>query len=216
MKIRLAIMTLIVIFSFSLSGIVDKECEVEYGSLMNIEKIYVTADQFLQDSFSLARKVFDSDYKPTFLIALWRGGASVGLAFTELFDYKKRPFRNHQSIRTSSYHVNQQKTEVEIFGLDCIIQILESGDKILIVDDVVDTGNTIEKVLEEFKEKCGRHCDVDIKVAAVYYKPEISSFKPDFYIHETSQWLVFPHEVTGLEIDAIRGFHGDAIADSLR
>lgn len=206
MRIQLVVM--LIVFCFSLNN-------VEAESLMNVEKKYVTADQFLQDSFSLARTVFDSDYKPTFLIALWRGGASVGLAFTELFDYKKRPFRNHQSIRTSSYHVNEQQSEVEIFGFDCIIKNLEPGDKILIVDDVVDTGKTIEKVLETFKEKCGQQCDVEIKVASVYYKPEFSSFKPDFYVHETSDWIIFPHEVTGLDLDAVRGFHGDVIADSL-
>ena len=45
----------------------------------------------------------------------------------------------------------------------------------------------------------------EIKVATPYFKPNKNKTnrKPDFYIHETEKWLVFPHELEGLSIEEI-------------
>jgi len=58
-----------------------------------MKKEYVTAQQFLEDSFKLAQIIFTSGFQPTFLIALWRGGAQVGIATQEYFSYKKTPIK---------------------------------------------------------------------------------------------------------------------------
>ena len=185
---------------------------------LSAEKKYISAQELLTDSFRLAAQVFESesDFRPTFLIALWRGGAPIGIAMTEYFTYKGCPIRNHGAVRVSSYNHNKQKATVEIFRPECIVEQIEKHDKILIVDDVVDSGQTLEAFVKKLKEDVLVDIpDEDIKVAAVYYKPKTSIFKPDYYVHETDEWLVFPHELEGMDIEEIALNKGTDIAQAV-
>ena len=85
-----------------------------------------------------------------------------------------------------------------------MIRQLESEDRLLIVDDVHDTGNSIAQIISDLKAACKKNTP-QIKVATPYYKPSknVSNFKPDYYLHETDQWLVFPHELDGLSLSEI-------------
>ena len=91
-----------------------------------------------------------------------------------------------------------------MYGLNYVIRKLESEDKLLIVDDVHDTGNSISRVISDLKAACKKNTP-EIRVATPYFKPNKnqSNFKPDYYLHETDQWLVFPHELEGLSISEI-------------
>ena len=81
---------------------------------------------------------------------------------------------------------------------------MESDDALLIVDDVYDTGLSIQRVIEDLKKACKKNTP-DIRVATPYFKPanNKTSYAPDYFIHETDQWLVFPHELQGLTADEI-------------
>ena len=76
-----------------------------------------------------------------------------------------------------------------------VVEDLRCADRILIVDDVLDTGKTIEAIYKFFNYNSiiGK-----IKIASVYYKPATSSICPDYYIHKTDRWIVFPHELEEL------------------
>ena len=56
------------------------------------------------------------------------------------------------------------------------------------------------------KARCRHNMPRDIRIATVYYKPRrnVTDLKPDFFVHETDQWLIFPHEIDGLTVDEIR------------
>ena len=75
----------------------------------------------------------------------------------------------------------------------------------LIVDDVHDTGHSIQQIISDIKFACKKNTP-DIKVATPYFKPTKNQTKnkPDFYLHETDDWLVFPHELDGLTIEEIK------------
>ena len=112
---------------------------------------------------------------------------------------------DHVAIRTSYYSgIDNKKEKVQVYGLNYVIRKLESHDRLLIVDDVHDTGHSIEQVINDIKTACKKNTP-EIKVATPYFKPEknLTNNKPDFYIHETDKWLVFPHELEGLTIDEI-------------
>ena len=142
----------------------------------------------------------DSNY----IIGVWRGGAPIGIAvqeFLSFLDIKS----DHVAIRTSYYSgIDNKKEKVQVYGLNYVIRKLESHDRLLIVDDVHDTGHSIEQVINDIKTACKKNTP-EIKVATPYFKPEknLTNNKPDFYIHETDKWLVFPHELEGLTIDEI-------------
>ncbi len=171
-----------------------------------MEKTYLRANDLLADSFLLAEKIYASGFRPDFIIGIWRGGTPVGIAVQEYLEYRAVK-TDHIAIRTSSYlGINQQAKTIRVHGLHYIIENVNADDSVLIVDDVFDSGRSIEAVINELSGKTRRNMPEVLKVACPWYKPanNKTDISPDFYLHETDAWLVFPHELVGLSIDEIK------------
>lgn len=171
-----------------------------------MDKYFITAQQLLEDSFKLGSLIFDSGFKPDFIIGVWRGGTPVGIAVQELLEFKGVD-SDHIAIRTSSYTgINQQSDTIKVHGLHYIIEEANSDDSLLIVDDVFDTGRSIDAIFRDLKTKTRRNMPGDIRTACPWFKPGNNkvNFEPDYYIHKTDKWLVFPHELQGLTDEEIR------------
>jgi hypoxanthine phosphoribosyltransferase len=170
--------------------------------MMN-EKRYVSAQELLNDAFELGIRVFKSDFKPSFIIGVWRGGTPVAIAVQEILDHFG--FKtDHIAIRTSSYgDINKRHKRVRVHGLEYIIQHANWNDGLLIVDDAWNSGNSIKTIIETLQAKMRRNLPDNIRIAAPWYKPDnnATDIMPDYYIHETDRWLVFPHELEGLTRD---------------
>ena len=71
---------------------------------------------------------------------------------------------------------------------------------LLIVDDVFDSGQSIDAIIAALAERTRKNLPQDIRVAVTYYKParNRSTRVPDYYLHETEAWLKFPHSLEGL------------------
>ena len=172
---------------------------------MSGEKTYITADQLLTDSFGLGMQILQSDFAPTHIVGIWRGGAPVGIAVQEILEFHGVP-TDHIAIRTSAYSgIDQQERTVRVYALGYLIDTLNPDDNLLVVDDVFDSGRSIEAFLDELGQRCRHNMPKNVRVATVYYKPSRNrtGLRPDFYIHETEDWLVFPHELNGLTRDEI-------------
>jgi hypoxanthine phosphoribosyltransferase len=172
-----------------------------------MEKLFIQADELLSDSFKLAWQVYESGYRPNYIIGVWRGGAPIGIAVQEFLDVLGVP-SDHIAIRTSHYKgIDERDSQVQVYGLNYIIKQVESEDSLLIVDDVHDTGISIQKIILDLQTACKKNTP-EIKVATPYFKPmkNKTDRKPDFYLHETEKWLVFPHELEGLSMDEIIQF----------
>ena len=89
--------------------------------------------------------------------------------------------------------------------MNYVIKKVESEDSLLIVDDVHDTGISIEKIVSDLKSACKKNTP-EIRIATPYFKPSKNRTKrkPDYYLHETDKWLVFPHELEGLSLSEIK------------
>jgi len=172
---------------------------------MSIEKHYINAEELLIDSFKLGEKVYRSGFRPDVIIGVWRGGAPIGIAIQEYLDYLDIP-TDHIAIRTSSYYeLGKGDKNVKVLGLEYILNTIQASDKLLIVDDVFDTGRSIHAIFEHLKKAMGNNMPSEIKTACPWYKPKqnITFRTPDFYLHQTDQWLVFPHELKGLSLEEI-------------
>lgn len=170
------------------------------------EKTFIDANQLLELSFKLAKLVVSSGFIPTHIVGVWRGGAPIGIAVQELLEYNGVNC-DHIAIRTSSYTgIDQQEATVKVFALGYLIDTLNADDALLIVDDVFDTGRSIEAFLNELQVRCRRNMPNSVRIATAFYKPSRNKtmLKPDFYIQETEDWLVFPHELKGLTDEEIR------------
>ncbi|MEM9623116.1 MAG: phosphoribosyltransferase family protein, partial [Pseudomonadota bacterium] len=108
------------------------------------DKLYLDAQQLMEDSFRLAAMAFNSGFRPTTIVAVWRGGAPIGLAVQEFYSAAGLT-TDHIAIRTSSYHgIDQQQSQVAVHGLSYLVKNLTAADRLLIVDDVFDTGRSIQ------------------------------------------------------------------------
>ena len=87
--------------------------------------------------------------------------------------------------------------------MDYLIKNIQQHDRLLIVDDVFDTGRSVDAIIDELKSKTRLNAPNDIRIAVPYFKPERNQvdFKPDFVIHETSDWLKYPHSLEGLSVE---------------
>jgi hypoxanthine phosphoribosyltransferase len=157
-------------------------------------KEFISADGLLEDSFGLAKKIFDSGYEPEVLVCLWRGGTPVGIAVHEYLLYKGIE-TNHVAIKAASYTGPGARNDVEVENIDAFVGSLPPDSRVLIIDDIYDTGFTLKKVYEQFSRRTR-----NIKTATLYHKlgPQNDGDGPDFCLRETDNWIIFPHELIGL------------------
>lgn len=169
------------------------------------DKLFIGAQDLLRDSFALGARIVASGFRPTFLVGIWRGGAPIGIAVQELLELHGVA-TDHIAIRTSSYTgIDQQQKTVRVHGIDYLVSRLGADDRLLLIDDVFDSGRSLEAVLDELARRCRRNLPEQIRIATVYYKPSRnrSRLQPDYFVHETERWLVFPHELSGLAPEEI-------------
>jgi len=169
-------------------------------------KTYLSAQKLLEDSFKLGAKIVASGFEPTVIIAIWRGGTPMGIAVQELLAYSGIE-TDHIAIRTSSYTgIDGRSSEIRVHGLSYLVKNLTHEDKLLIVDDVFDTGHTINTVIEHLEGRTRLNAPQDIRVAVPYYKPARNQTGrvPEYYLHETEAWLKYPHSLEGLTVEEIK------------
>jgi len=175
-----------------------------------MKKTFVNADDLLLDSFQLARNIYESGFEPDFLVGLWRGGSAVGIAVQEGLDHFGIK-TDHIAIRTSyrgqsSYSAMVDRAEsIRAHGLRYLHERVSAEDSLLIVDDAYSTGSSVNAVIEQLAKKSRRNLPADIRIATVWYRPTARTIRPpDFYVHETADWLILPYELSGVSIAELR------------
>jgi uncharacterized protein len=170
-----------------------------------MDKLFITAGGLLQDSFRLAARIHASGFRPDFIVGIWRGGTPVGIAIQEYFEYMGIE-TDHIAVRTSAYiGIGQRGKSIRVHGLHYIIEEANADDSLLIVDDVFDSGHSVGALLQELSAKMRLNMPRSVKIATPWYKPASNetSLKPDYHLHETDKWIVFPHELAGLTFEEI-------------
>lgn len=164
------------------------------------EKIFVSADGQMRDSFRMAREIMESGWEPDVLVGLWRGGTPIAIAIHEYLVYKGRhPI--HMPIKCSSYTGMAQTHELRIDFPENFLEAIREGTKVLIVDDTFDTGLTTAKLKEIIASR-----GADVRIAVLVWKPtnNKTSIEPDYWAWTTDKWVVFPHELEDLTPEEIR------------
>jgi uncharacterized protein len=170
-----------------------------------VPKVFLSANDLLAGSFDLALKVMASGFHPDFIVGVWRGGTPVGIAVQEVLEYCGYP-ADHIAIRTSSYTgIGQQAADVQVHGLGYLIERMNAENSLLLIDDVFDSGRSVEAIIRELSRLMRRNMPHDVRVGTVYYKPSKNRTQrvPDYFVQQTEDWLVFPHELDGLAADEI-------------
>ncbi len=166
-----------------------------------MNKIYISANELLLDSYRLGINILNSGFKPDYIVGIWRGGTPVGIAVQEILHYLGVE-SDHIAIRTSSYYgIGKQDRKIRVHGLEYILNNINYEDNLLLVDDVYDSGRSAQAVIKTLREKARRNSPHDIRIAVPWFKPNknVTGVEPEYYLHTTDDWLVFPHELDGLD-----------------
>ena len=169
------------------------------------QKQYVEEQELLNDSYRLAVKIYESGFRPDFIVGVWRGGSTVGIYVQECLQYLGVE-ADHIAIRTSYQGRDEyqrrldQPEDIRVHGMQYLFENMNQNDSLLIVDDVFSSGQNIEAVVNRLQKKTKRNMPRELKVAVPFYRPANSrtSRIPDYYLHETDKWLVLPYELTDL------------------
>ncbi len=177
-----------------------------------MNKQFLDEQQLIVDSFRLGVSIYESGFRPSFIVGLWRGGSAVGIYVQECLQ-ALGIVTNHISIRTSyrgapnyASMIAEPESNIRVHGTEYLVENLNTEDGLLIVDDVFSSGLSIEAVLKRLR--AGLRCNMpeQTKVATLYQRPAYrkTNFKPDFCLFDTHNWLVFPYEMSGLTRAEIR------------
>ncbi len=173
-------------------------------------KRYIAANDLLVDSFALAVMVYESGFRPDFLVGLWRGGTAVGIAVQEGLEHLGVP-TDHIAVRTSyagpaeySKRSGRKNRAIQVHGLRYVLERVEASHSLLIVDDVYGTGRSVRAVIDKLARKARRNTPHEIRTAAVWRRvAEDAGPAPYYFVRETSDWLVLPYELSGLTPDEL-------------
>ncbi|WP_435869249.1 phosphoribosyltransferase [Corynebacterium caspium] len=131
----------------------------------------------------LAQTIAD-DYRPDLILSIARGGLLIGGALGYALDVK-----NVSVINVEFYTGINERLEQPVMLPPTPKAIDLSGMKVLIADDVADTGETLRLVQEYCKETVA-----ESRTAVIYKKPH-SVIEPDYVWKKTDQWINFPWSV---------------------
>lgn len=152
--------------------------------------LYISWEQYHQHIERLAFTVYHSGWQFNQIICLAKGGLRVGDIFSRLF---------HQPLAilsASAYGGQDNRIRGEvIFSKHLSLTTKSLGNRVLLVDDLVDSGITIDKAIDWLREHHGREIE-EIRAAVIWYK-ECSCVKPDYYVEylPDNPWIHQPFEV---------------------
>ena len=186
-------------------------------------KEFLPYDTVRNDALKLAHKIYHSGFFPDVIYASLRGGAYMANIISEYFTIASKKFNHHPvlyaGVVARSYSDIAQHTKVYIDGWTYPPENLRPGDKILLIDDIFDSGRTINSLVETLMNSRGIPRD-DIKVVVHDYKyftyhEEQLPIQPDFYSRkfeitnpEENRWIHYlSHELVGLTEDELDKYY---------
>jgi hypoxanthine phosphoribosyltransferase len=145
----------------------------------------ITWDRFFELSRQLAMSIHNASFQPDIVVAISRGGcvpARVVCDYLDVFDL--------DVIKIEHYHGTQKADQVRLrYPMSADV----SGKRVLLIDDVSDTGDSFQLGIQHLLEK---NRPAELKTAALHHKI-VSSYTPDFFaelVHNW-RWIIYPWAV---------------------
>jgi len=158
-----------------------------------IKKRFITPEQLYKDAYQLAHMILKSGYVPDVILVMWRGGSPVGIVVQEYLAYHGIKTW-HSVIKSESYTGIATRKKPVLENISTTLKKIKSATKVLVVDDIFDTGSTLACLKDQLRNKTE-----NIKTATIYFrKNSPAKDQPDYFLRKTASWIVFPHELIGL------------------
>jgi hypoxanthine phosphoribosyltransferase len=142
----------------------------------------LTYERFGEAVRELAAQVVDSGYRPDWIVCIARGGMLLGGALGYAL-----PLKNIATMNVEFYTDVDERREAPVV-LPPVLDLIDlAHTKVLVVDDVADTGETLKMVVEEIL----RPVVAEVRSAVLYEKSR-SMVQPDYVWRRTDDWINFP------------------------
>jgi len=140
---------------------------------------YISWKELENICFELAKRVMNKDFDR--IVCISRGGAVVARIFSDFLNLSISNFviSSYVKVGKSSHPQVTEKLTIDI-----------KDEKILLIDEIVDTGKTLKKALNYLKKKSPK----SIYTVVPFIKP-YTIIKPDLWKTETTNWIIFPYEI---------------------
>ena len=188
-------------------------------------KEFLSYDTVRNDALKLAYKIYSDGFIPDVIYCSLRGGAYMANVISEYFKIITKENNLHPvlyaGVVARSYSDVAQHTQVFIDGWTYPPENLRPGDKILLIDDIFDSGRTINSLVENLMNSRGIPRS-DIKVVVHDYKyftynKEQLPVQPDYYCRkfeitnpEENRWIHYmSHELVGLSQEELQKYYFD-------
>jgi hypoxanthine phosphoribosyltransferase len=176
-----------------------------------MKKEFLPYDQVRNNTLKLARRIWQEGFTPDVIYVSLRGGACPGNVISEYFKIIRPPGRPlyYAAVVARSYTDVLKAGKITVEGWTYAPEHLRTGDKVLLVDDIFDSGRTINHLAEIILEKGIPRRDLKVVVHDYKYfydKPEQLPIQPDYWcrkhelsIHDDDYWIHYmSHELVGL------------------
>lgn len=167
---------------------------------MAIDYLPVSWNEYHSSATKLATRILSDDVHIDEIVAISRGGLTLGHLLTDLL-----------RVPISTFSI-QSYADIQNQGVVKITKPLTTPihDKhILLVDDISDTGRTLLRALEYLKAQQPKN----VTTTTLFYRPT-SIYKPDYFAKSTSVWIKFPYELTETAINVIKKMKKDGESDA--
>tara|TARA_Y100000590_G_scaffold381088_1_gene449927 strand:- start:3181 stop:3684 length:504 start_codon:yes stop_codon:yes gene_type:complete len=153
--------------------------------------LHISWDDYHKKTEQLAVKVYNDNWEFNQVVCIAKGGMRVGDLIARIFDVPLA------ILSVESYRGDgiKNKRGAITFSRDLAKTSPNIGSKVLLVDDLADSGITLKKSIEWMEHFYGFYLDEPIRTAVLFYK-SVSSYKPNYYVDylEDSPWIHMPYE----------------------
>ena len=139
--------------------------------------VYVPWDKAVELCFKLAKKVADSGFRPDVIVAVLRGGVVPALIVSDVLNVEE-----FYAIRVKHWGIAEEVYKVPV--VEQLPQGKLEGRRVLLVDEIADTGKTIEVAVRELRKMSPQ----EVRTSVVHLKPT-SSVIPEYYVEKLDRWV---------------------------
>lgn len=137
---------------------------------------YYAYEEFTNDTKKLIQKV--QAFKSEAIVGIARGGLTLAHAMAEGMN-----LREVQTLRTELYDGETKRSQITVFDNSQLTHL----QRVLVVDDIADSGETLKIVMEYLEKKYPK---IEFQSATLFYK-KTSVYEPHSWINETNDWIDF-------------------------
>jgi len=150
---------------------------IAFNGVGVVEVRYVTWGEAIKLCYKLAKEVVDSGYKPDVIVSIMRGGVVPALIVSDILNVD-----SFYALRVKHWGIAE-----EVYSVPVVEQLPQGkieGKKVLVVDEVADTGKTLDVAVKELL-KLG---PAEVRSAVLHLKPN-SVIIPDYFAERLNRWV---------------------------